>query len=144
MIIVPNSYAVNHTIVNWNYIRGFIAFNDIHVMVSYKEDPMKVKEIFERVLDSSPYVLKNPKPIVRLHEFGPNGYEFLLRGFISSNYTLDQWDIASGIRLQIVKIFKQQNIEFALPIRLMVNYPPTYLKEQVPVPLDINPDDIVE
>lgn len=144
MIIVPNSYAVNHTIVNWNYIRGFIAFNDIHVMVSYKEDPLKVKEIFERVLDSSPYVLKNPKPIVRLHEFGPNGYEFLLRGFISSNYTLDQWDIASGIRLQIVKIFKQQNIEFALPIRLMVNHPPTYLKDQVPVPLDINSDDTVE
>lgn len=126
MIIVPNSYVVNHTIVNWNYLRGFIAFEDIHVMVTYKSDPTLVKELFERILDASPYVLKNPKPVVRLHEFGPNGYEFLLRGFISSNYTLDQWDIASDIRLQIVKNFRQQGIEFALPIRLMMQYSPSH------------------
>lgn len=144
MIIVPNSYAVNHTIVNWNYVRGFIAFNDIHIMVAYKEDPAKVKDLFEHILDASPYVLKNPKPIVRLHEFGPNGYEFLLRGFISSNYTLDQWDIASGIRLQIVKIFRQQNIDFALPIRVMVNYPQSFQKEQSSLPMDLNADETVE
>lgn len=124
MIIVPNSYVVNHALVNWNYLRGFIAFEDIHVMVTYKSDPEQVKELFERILDASPYVLKNPKPVVRLHEFGPNGYEFLLRGFISSNYTLDQWDIASDIRLQIVKLFKQHGIEFALPIRVMMQYLP--------------------
>lgn len=126
MIIVPNSYVVNHTIVNWNYLRGFIAFEDIHVMVTYKSDPAQVKEVLERILDTSPYVLKNPKPVVRLHEFGPNGYEFLLRGFISSNYTLDQWDIASDIRLQIVKTFRQQGIEFGLPIRLMMQYSPSH------------------
>lgn len=124
MIIVPNSYVVNHALVNWNYLRGFIAFEDIHVMVTYKSDPEQVKELFERILDASPYVLKNPKPVVRLHEFGPNGYEFLLRGFISSNYTLDQWDIASDIRLQIVKLFRQHGIEFALPIRVMMQYLP--------------------
>ncbi len=122
MIIVPNSYAVNHTIVNWNYIRGFIAFNDIHVTVAYQEDPGRVKELFERILDSSPYVLKNPKPVVRLDNFGLNGYEYMLRGFISSNYTLDQWNISSDIRIQVVKVFREQNIELALPIRVMVNY----------------------
>ncbi len=122
MIIVPNSYAVNHTIVNWNYIRGFIAINDIHVTVAYREDPAAVKELFNRILDGSPYVLKNPKPVVRLDDFGPHGYEYMLRAFISSNYTLDQWNIASDIRIQIVKVFRDQDIELALPIRVMVNY----------------------
>jgi len=122
MIVVPNSFVINHAIVNWNYIRGFIAFGDIIITVAYKEDPMQVKEIFEKILDNSPYVLKNPKPIVRLDDFGPNGYEFMLRGFVSSNYTLDQWNIASDIRLQVVKVLREKKIELALPIRLMVNY----------------------
>lgn len=122
MVIVPNSYVTNHTIINWNYIRGFIAFNDIHVKIAYTEDPIRSKEIFERLLDASPYVLKNPKPIVRLDEFGADGYEFMLRGFVSSNYTLDQWNIASDIRLQIVKTLQENKIKLALPIRVMVNY----------------------
>lgn len=122
MIIIPNSYVTNNPIVNWNYIRGFIAFNDITVVVSYKDDPIKAKEIFERVLDMSPYILKNPKPVIRLENFGVNGYEFIVRGYISSNYTLDQWNIASEVRLQIVKALQEHKMHPALPIRLMVNY----------------------
>jgi small-conductance mechanosensitive channel len=122
MIIVPNSYVTGRSIVNWNYIRGFIACNDIHVTLAYREDPVKAKEIFERIMETSPYILKNPKPIIRLDNFGPNGYEFMLRGFVSSNYTLDQWDIASGIRFQIVKSLRENKMQMALPIRLMVNY----------------------
>lgn len=122
MIVVPNSYVTNHPIINWNYIRGFIAFKDITVVISYKDDPIKAKEIFERVLDTSPYVLKNPKPIVRLDHFGVHGYEFMLRGYISSNYTLDQWNIASDIRLQVVKALREHKMHLALPIRMMVNY----------------------
>lgn len=122
MIVVPNSYVTNHPIINWNYIRGFIAFNDITVTISYKDDPIKAKEIFERVLDSGPYILKNPKPVVRLENFGVHGYEFMLRGYISSNYTLDQWNIASDIRLQLVKVLREHKMHLALPIRMMVNY----------------------
>ena len=122
MIIIPNSYVTNHPIINWNYIRGFIAFNDITVIISYKDDPQKAKDLFERVLDTSPYVLKSPKPVVRLEHFGLHGYEFMLRGYISSNYTLDQWNIASDIRLQIVKTLREHNMHIALPIRMMVNY----------------------
>lgn len=122
MVIVPNSYVTSRSIVNWNYIRGFIACNDIYVTLAYREDPVKAKEIFERIMETSPYILKNPKPIIRLDDFGPNGYEFMLRGFVSSNYTLDQWDIASGIRFQIVKSLRENKMQMALPIRLMVNY----------------------
>lgn len=122
MIVVPNSYVTNHPIINWNYIRGFIAFNDITLVISYKDDPIRAKEIFERVLDASPYVLKNPKPVVRLEHFGLHGYEFMLRGYISSNYTMDQWNIASDIRLQLVKVLREHKMHLALPIRMMVNY----------------------
>jgi small-conductance mechanosensitive channel len=121
-IIVPNSYVVNNPIINWNYVRGFIAFDDIKIVIAYKEDPSHVKDVLERILDSSPYILKNPKPIVRLEEFGVHGYEYIMRGYISSNYTLDQWEIASAIRLATIKSLREHAIDIAVPIRMVVNY----------------------
>ncbi|MFC1843087.1 hypothetical protein ACFLYU_05520 [Candidatus Dependentiae bacterium] len=61
-------------------------------------------------------MLKSPKPIVRLQNFGPNGYDFLIRGFLSSHYTLDMWDIESDIRLAPTKELREHNINIAIPI----------------------------
>ena len=118
-LVVPNSLLISKTIVNWNYTRNFIAFDDIVVLVDYKEDPEKVKEVLYRVVESYQNVLKNPKPWVRLDNFGEYGYEFMVRGFISSVYTLEKWEIASNIRINIVKAFDQHGIKLA-PARLLL------------------------
>ena len=119
-IVVPNTQVMNRVVVNWNYVRGFIAFDDILVTVAYYHEPEKVKDILVKVLDESPYVLKNPKPIVRLEAFSEFGYIFLVRGFLSSNFTLDQWDIASDIRFAIVKKLRDAGIALAYPVRIIV------------------------
>ena len=119
-LVIPNNQVVNKVVTNWNYSSGFIAFDDIVVTVTYKEDPAKVRELLLKVLDESNYVLKNPKPIVRLEDFNELGFVFLVRGFLSSNYTLDMWDIASDVRLAIVKKLRDNNIELAHPVRVMV------------------------
>jgi small-conductance mechanosensitive channel len=118
-IIVPNTQILNKPITNWNYVQGFCAFDDFTVTVGYKEDPEKVKSILMQVLDKHPYVLKSPKPVIRLEAFTEAGMEFLVRGFISSNYTLDQWDIASDIRIAIVKELRKQGIEISVPMRVL-------------------------
>jgi hypothetical protein len=41
---------------------------------------------------------------------------FLVRGYLSSAYTLDQWDIASDVRILIVQKMRANNIQFAVPI----------------------------
>lgn len=120
-IIVPNSTVIRKPLANWNYARGFTAFDDIMVTVTFQTDPTIVKGLLEKVLDASPFVLKSPKPVVRLENFSDYGFVFLVRGYLSSNYTLDQWDIASDIRLDIVKVLRQQNIELAMPMRIVVN-----------------------
>ena len=74
-----------------------------------------------RVLDESRVVLKNPRPVVRLENFTDLGYVFLVRGFLSSNHTLDMWDIASDIRFAIVKRLHEHGIEIAYPVRIMVS-----------------------
>lgn len=118
-IVIPNTKVVNQPIVNWNYVRSFIAFNDIMVTVSLKEDPAKVKELLLKVLDESPYVLKSPKPVVRFENFSDFGFTFLVRGFLSSNYTLEQWDIASDVRIEIVRALRAHNIRIAIPVRMV-------------------------
>ncbi|HZW61065.1 MAG TPA: mechanosensitive ion channel domain-containing protein [Candidatus Babeliales bacterium] len=120
-IVLPNSTVINKPLVNWNYGRGFVAFDDIIITVSYKEDPSKVRELLLKVMDENTFVLKSPTPIVRLDNFGEFGFVFMARGFLSSNYTLDQWDIASDIRLAMVKRLRESGIQIALPIRITVS-----------------------
>lgn len=118
-LVIPNSQVMNKMVVNWNYTSGFIAFDDILLTIAYDDDVEKVREILHKVLSESSFVLKNPRPIVRLEGFTEFGYQFMVRGFLSSNHTLDQWDIASDIRFAIVKRLKENNISLAYPVRML-------------------------
>ncbi|HXW86272.1 MAG TPA: mechanosensitive ion channel domain-containing protein, partial [Candidatus Bathyarchaeia archaeon] len=119
-IVIPNAQIINRTIVNWNYVRNFIAFPDILITISYKENPSVVKDLFYQVVLSHPNVLRNPKPIIRLDLFGEFGYVFLIRGFISSAYTLEMWDISSDVRLMLVKAVRENGMEIAMPTRIII------------------------
>ncbi|KIX85141.1 mechanosensitive ion channel [Vermiphilus pyriformis] len=116
-VVVPNTQILSKPFANWNYTSGYIAFDDITICVSYDADPYQVRDIFMSVLQNSPYILRNPKPIVRLENFGEYGFMFMIRGFLSSTYTLDQWDIASDLRFVMVKQLRDHGIKLALPIR---------------------------
>lgn len=118
-VIIPNTRIISQPIANWNYVRSFIAFDDILITVSHKEDPGKVKELLLKVLDESPYILKSPKPVVRFELFSETGFTFLVRGYMSSNYTQEQWDIASDVRIEIVRTLRANGIEIAVPVRVV-------------------------
>jgi small-conductance mechanosensitive channel len=118
-VIIPNTKIISQPIVNWNYVRSFIAFDDIMVTVAHKEDPGRVKELLVKVLDESPYILKSPKPVVRFEFFSDTGFTFLVRGYMSSNYTQEQWDIASDVRIEIVRTLRAHGIEIAVPVRVV-------------------------
>jgi len=116
-IIIPNSKLTRSLVLNWNYARGYLAFEDMVICIAYTADPMKAKELFLKILDEHPSVLKNPAPIVRINNFALSGYEFMLRGFISSANVLNQWDMRSDIRYMIAQEFKNAGIKLAVPIR---------------------------
>ena len=115
-IIVPNSYIVSKSIENWNYVRNFIALNDITLFVYYKEDAQRIKDILQATTEEHPNVLRNPRSIIRLTNFTEYGYEFMVRCFVSSAYTLDMWDLGSDVRLLIAKAFRENGIDFAIPM----------------------------
>lgn len=128
-LIVPNAFLLNKTIVNWNYSRGFIAFDDIIVRVDYQENPEKIRELLYTIVESYPNILKNPKPWIRLDNFDEFGFQFMVRGFISSVYTLEKWEIASSIRINIAKVFKEKGIRFAVPARVLFTKQDHYLAD---------------
>jgi small-conductance mechanosensitive channel len=104
---------------NWDYSRSFIAFPDITVSVRYFEDPAQVRQLLLQAIEGADNILKTPAPVVRLDDFGVNGYVFLIRAFISSEKTLEQWDIASNVRFSIVKNLREHGIELSFPIQIV-------------------------
>ena len=120
-VVVSNSYLLNKYLVNWNHTRGFVACDDIGVVIDYREDPARAREVMQTAVEEHPNVLRNPKPVVRLESFSDSGYQFMIRAYISSVYTLEQWNIASDIRLNIVAKLAENNVKIALPVRMIVS-----------------------
>ena len=118
-VIIPNSRVVMHPVINWSYSRSFIAFNDIFVTIPFGCDPNFVRQLLFQVLDKNIQLLKTPAPIVRLEDFTDNGYRFLIRGFLTSDKALDQWDVASDVRLELVKQLRAHGIQIASPVRTL-------------------------
>ena len=114
-IIVPNSILLTRAVTNWNYIRGFVAAEDIFLHVSFEHDPEVVRSLLQKVVESHPAVLKNPAPIVWCHNFTPSGYQFLVRGFIASDRAAEQFEIGSQIRILLVKKLRQAQITISAP-----------------------------
>lgn len=115
-LIVPNSIILQSSLCNWNSTRGYIAFDDIIFSVPFHVDPAEVKKLLYQAVLSNPDVLKVPEPIVRLDDFSDKGYTFMVRGYISSGNTLNQWTIASDVRILIVSALRAQGIEVAQPV----------------------------
>lgn len=118
-LIIPNSHILTKPIANWNYTRTFFAFNDILVTVPYTADPRAVKKIIFRVLDDNINVLKNPAPIVWLSDFLDNGFQFLVRGYLTADRVQDQWEIASEVRLEMVRTLREAGYDIASPTRTL-------------------------
>lgn len=118
--VVPNTQIINKSVVNWNYARNFIGLDDIYITVGYEENPAIIKDLLFKVVEAHPKVLKNPKSIVRLHEFQEYGYQFMVRAYVSSNFTMEMHDIASDIRLSIAKTLRENNIYIAVPVRQLL------------------------
>ncbi|MBP6870074.1 mechanosensitive ion channel [Candidatus Babeliales bacterium] len=115
-IVVPNSIILKSPLYNWNYTRGYIAFDDIIFSVPFHTDPFEVKKILFQTILTNPDVLKVPEPIIRLDDFSDKGYTFMVRGYISSSNTMNQWGIASDVRLLIVAALRAHGIEVAEPV----------------------------
>lgn len=118
-IIVPNSHIIMRSVVNWNYSPTFFAMNDMLLTIPYSYDPEKVRLLMLTILANNINILKTPAPLVLLHDFVDNGFQFMIRGYLTADKVLEQWEIASSIRLEIIKTLRSAHIQVAMPTRVI-------------------------
>ncbi len=118
-VIVPNSDLITHVVKNWT-LKNHSGRICIPVGVSYNCDVEKAKNILLDIAQNRPETSKDPyvaPPRVLLLEFGESSVELELRFFTS--IINDSLSIASDVRFEILKRFKEEDIEIPFPQRVM-------------------------
>jgi small-conductance mechanosensitive channel len=112
-IFIPNSDLINKNIVNWTY-RDPKGRVEIAVAVAYGSSTEQVRDVLIRCAEMNPGVLKDPPPYVLFWDFGENALAFRLRFWIRRPVQMRD-KIASAIRFEVEKAFRENNIEMAYP-----------------------------
>ena len=130
-ILVPNSIILEHNILNWT-LSDKVIRSILKVSVSYGSPVEKVKELLLKVAHDHKSVLtynKDQSPIVFFSDFGDSGLHFELCYWIAMHFPLDLKIVASELRFEINRLFKEEGIRIPFPQRDI------HIKEPVPVDL---------
>lgn len=114
-IFIPNSDLAYKKIANWTY-RDPKGRAEIVVAVAYGSDTERVRTLLIESALAHPQVLREPPPYVLFYDFGENGLVFRLRFWIK-NLIQQRDKVASVIRFEIDRMFREHNIEIAFPQR---------------------------
>jgi len=114
-IIVPNSKFISETVVNWSLANNIVRFK-IPVTVSSDCDIDFVMNSLLEIAKENEAVLEDPAPSVRLTELASDGLTFELRAWSSISLHRPQL-LKSDVNLEIVKKFRENNIELPYPQR---------------------------
>lgn len=115
-LVVPNHKLVNEKVTNWNHYNDKVRF-DISIGVAYGSDTAHVKKILLQAVKDNPYVLEYPAPFIRFETFGSSSLDFSLY-FFSRNLMVIE-DVKSDIRLEIDRLFRENEIEIPFPQRVI-------------------------
>ncbi|WP_410878328.1 mechanosensitive ion channel family protein [Myroides sp. DW712] len=112
-IVIPNRKLIDDIVYNWTHEDPVIRAR-IDVGVYIGTDVELVKAVLLTAVEDNKDVLKNPKPIVFIDQFGDSSIRFILYYFIENAFDNDR--ISSDIRFAIDKKFKLNNISLPVPV----------------------------
>jgi small-conductance mechanosensitive channel len=115
-VILPNSRVAEQEIVNF-HLPSRVHAHSVFVGASYGAMPGEVKEACTQAALDSGEVLRSPRPLIRLHEFGDSAVVYEVRFWIK-DYSRHN-DIAEQVRTNIWYHFERRNIEIPLPQRIV-------------------------
>lgn len=114
-IIVPNSKFISENVVNWSFGNERVRFR-IPVGVSYDSDMNLVKRLLREVGDENVNVLSDPRPAVRMVEFGDSSVNFELWVWTETQIQRPG-AFKSSINFGIWNKLKEHGIEIPFPQR---------------------------
>lgn len=110
LIIIPNNSDWGDSITN---VTGSDNRRiDMMFGIGYGDDITKAKKIMQKILDDHPKVLKNPEPVVRVHELADSSVNFACRPWVKTDDYLDvYWDITEAVQCE----FDAQGVSIPFP-----------------------------
>ncbi len=114
-IIVPNSEFISSTVINWSHTDRNVRFN-FPVGVSYREDPLKIRDLLLDIALDHPGILKEPRPDVLFTEYGDSALMFNLRVW-TSEYVNRPGVLKSQLYYEISRRFREAGVEIPFPQR---------------------------
>lgn len=117
-MLIPNSKLLENTVINWT-LRDKLIRGTVAVGIAYGTDCQKVKEIMLMVANNQSETLTGvgKEPQVFFQDFGDNALLFEVYFWINSQVEGGLRLVASNIRFDLDKAFKQESIVVAFPQR---------------------------
>ena len=111
-VIVPNNSVWGDVITN---ITGITERRvDMLFGIGYSDDIDKAQRILEEIVASNDKVLKEPEPIVRLHELGDSSVNFVCRPWVKP---ADYWDVYWYVTREVKRRFDAEGVSIPFPQR---------------------------
>ena len=82
--------------------------------VSYADDVDHVEKVLAGILENHDKVLKDPKPLLKLHKLDENAIEFIVRPWVN---TADYWDTYWDVTREVKRRFDEEGITIPLAQR---------------------------
>jgi small-conductance mechanosensitive channel len=115
-IIIPNSDLTSNRLINWTHSQVTSRF-EVQVGVDYSSDVDLVMDILVKAVNKHPKVLKKPEPFVRFTEFADSSLNFNILFWSDDIFRIE--NVKSEIRVEIFRLFKENNIQIPFPQRVL-------------------------
>jgi small conductance mechanosensitive channel len=110
MVIVPNNSVWGSSIIN---ITGSATRRiDLIFGISYDDDIDKAQHIMEEIVSSHNLVLKDPEPVIQVHELADSSVNFVCRPWVK---TEDYWNVYWDITRAVKQRFDKEGISIPYP-----------------------------
>ena len=111
-IVVPNNSVWGSDITN---VTGLPTRRvDMVFGIGYDDDIAKALKVLDEIVKAHPKVLKDPEPVIKLHELGDSSVNFVCRPW---SKTADYWDVYWDVTRQVKERFDAEGISIPFPQR---------------------------
>ncbi len=112
-LIIPNAEFISSQVTNWSF-RDLTLRIKVTVGVAYGSDIELVRSSLLEIAGRTDKVLASPRPDVLFSDFGDSALIFVLRVWTDVDNMLK---VATAIRFEIDRVFRERNLEIAFPQR---------------------------
>ena len=109
-VVIPNNMIWGDIITN---ITGTSKRRvDLVFGIGYSDDIAKAQKVLEEILANHKAILKDPAPVVKVHELADSSVNFVVRPWVQTD---DYWDVYWDVTRSVIERFDAEGISIPFP-----------------------------